>query len=731
MKRNLILYLVLLITPGVRAEWDLSDYSGFAEVGPTYTAEYPDQAAGVQFPQFSWDTVPRWLAVRNNSPLSNEEVSSIATNYQLVMLEKENRQGLSTVEAGVLSVAGRIKAVNPDCKTLFYWNAKINYLHYAANVEYEQNKWDWSTLEVIDGVTNIYLFKDKYYWYDFDTPGMRDWWVDTALGMVANDAIDGVFIDAIAKTPNEAEGALYTNGVPATDYMLMADALAQGMPPGKMLVGNALRNEQPNGQRTHMTYLDGSYLERWDFPMNGTSQSDADAIAVSIQLMREALSKGKMINLQSGPPDTDNLTQEYVAEQVDFPLAVFLIVAETNAFFSYQSSVHARDASWRWDTSWIEELNHPLGAPLGDPVRNGTIYMRSYPYVDVWVDISTKQTVLTWRDVPLNSGIIGRDNFDGTGIYESRTINQAVNNANNLWKIVSRQTVGTEYVIDTSVAAGGVIALDAGDTLGFLGTNKIDNVFGMYRGNAAQSLVYTFNVSNYSDLSLEIDWAISGDIADKNITVKYSIDGGSATTLFDVGTSGTDWTEIMDIGTVTNRNRSASVWVNGASAAMMTDTFQTYSPTIAGTGTVLTVTIAMASTVGGFGGAGLDNLKLYGTAPGASGFSTWIAGYGLSGTNATETANPEGDPFSNHEEYIAGLNPTIFDTFAISNFTAGTNNAFEWIAMSGRVYNVYWSSNLLDGFSRIESNALNGAFIDTNNPTKPEGFYKITVEIEP
>jgi hypothetical protein len=74
---------------------------------------------------------------------------------------------------------------------------------------------------------------------------------------------------------------------------------------------------------------------------------------------------------------------------------------------------------------------------------------------------------------------------------------------------------------------------------------------------------------------------------------------------------------------------------------------------------------------------------------------------------------------------------TLFDTFAISNFTAGTSNAFEWIAMSGRVYNVYWSSNLLDGFSRIESNALNGAFIDTNNPTKPEGFYKITVEIEP
>jgi hypothetical protein len=45
--------------------------------------------------------------------------------------------------------------------------------------------------------------------------------------------------------------------------------------------------------------MDGSYLERWDIASR--EQANADAIAVSIQLMKEALPKGKMINLQTNP----------------------------------------------------------------------------------------------------------------------------------------------------------------------------------------------------------------------------------------------------------------------------------------------------------------------------------------------------------------------------------------------------------------------------------------------
>jgi pimeloyl-ACP methyl ester carboxylesterase/predicted lactoylglutathione lyase len=327
-----------------------------------------------------------------------------------------------------------------------------------------------------------------------------------------------------------------------------------------------------------------------------------------------------------------------------------------------------------------------------------------------------------------NAALFGQDNFDGDTLYESRIITGANNSDNVLWQIVNRETVATDEVIDTSVEAGGVVARNTGDTLGFLGTNKTDNVFGMYRAGATRTLVYTFDVSGAEDLMLQMDWACSGDIADKNTSVFCSIDGGATQTVFDVASSGDNWNETMDNGTVLDRNRSASVTTNGVASPHLTDEFQTYTMSVAGTGSNLTVLIVMDNTVGGFGGFGLDNLKLYGTIPTVNGFEGWMSGYSLSGTNATESANPDGDRYTNYEEYIAGLNPNISDVFLIHGLTDG--NRLEWNAASGRVYNVYWASNLVDGFALIKSNVVTGMYMDSDAGSKPQGFYKITVELE-
>jgi hypothetical protein len=227
---------------------------------------------------------------------------------------------------------------------------------------------------------------------------------------------------------------------------------------------------------------------------------------------------------------------------------------------------------------------------------------------------------------------------------------------------------------------------------------------------------------------LQMDWACSGDIADKNTSVFCSIDGGATQTVFDVASSGDNWNETMDNGTVLDRNRSASVTTNGVASPHLTDEFQTYTMSVAGTGSNLTVLIVMDNTVGGFGGFGLDNLKLYGTIPTVNGFEGWMSGYSLSGTNATESANPDGDRYTNYEEYIAGLNPNISDVFLIHGLTDG--NRLEWNAASGRVYNVYWASNLVDGFALIKSNVVTGMYMDSDAGSKPQGFYKITVELE-
>jgi len=79
------------------------------------------------------------------------------------------------------------------------------------------------------------------------------------------------------------------------------------------------------------------------------------------------------------------------------------------------------------------------------------------------------------------------------------------------------------------------------------------------------------------------------------------------------------------------------------------------------------------------------------------------------------------------EAYIAGLNPTNSTAlFELSNL----RNVLGWDAVSGRVYTVFWTSNLLSGFQCLETN-VTGSFTDTVHEVDQKGFYKIKVELAP
>ncbi|MDF7823562.1 putative glycoside hydrolase [Pontiellaceae bacterium B12227] len=519
--------------PDLDPVWDPSDYS-YMKDGVGYIEPYPEQAPGVDFPEFSWDKVPRWLAVRNLNAYSAEQISTIASNYQLVMLEKSNRNGLTYTEEGQLKMAADLKAVSPEIKVITYWNSGLHYTDFEADLTYDLETWSLKKVDS-DGAVTYELQRGTQYKYDHSNADLRDWWVNVALTMASDENVDGVFIDV----PKASNPHFYDeNGDPQTDSTLMYDALRAGMPANKMLVGNSLRVSDANGHRQSMECFDGSYLENWHYTYGyfeslDDDHTEGDIIGTSIQLMREAVARGKMINMNSGPdgPGIEDdpapagsanmaARRAYAEKYVDFPLAVFLIAAETNAYFCYNMGPNAIEESYNddvWDASFIPALNRPLGAPLGDPTRDGYIYTRSFEHVDVWLDVDSKETVFAWDSV----------DADADGL-------------NDLWE---------------------------------------------YR--------------NFGNI-----------------------------------------------------------------------------------------------------------------------------------TNAVPTENPDGDAYTNTEEYIAGLNPNVFDTFNISNFTVGTSNTFEWNAVSGRIYNVYWSSNLVDGFTQIESNITDGMFIDTEHAGDPAGFYKITVELD-
>ncbi len=112
----------------------------------------------------------------------------------------------------------------------------------------------------------------------------------------------------------------------------------------------------------------------------------------------------------------------------------------------------------------------------------------------------------------------------------------------------------------------------------------------------------------------------------------------------------------------------------------------------------------------------------------------WETQYFGGATNATAGAAASNGVNTVLQCYIAGLNPTdagsLFRLHTVCLLPPA--NAFQWDGVDGRLYSVYWSSNLLNGFELLQSNIAwtASAYTDTVHGTAAQGFYKINVELQ-
>ena len=417
MKRSRLLIALFVIlsfhTNSVFSQvWNASDYSEYKTAGQFLDA-YPYQESFANYPEFSWDKVARWTILRSKDPFDSIDIKGIAEDFQVIVLEKANSQGLANVEEGTIRAGERLKSVNPKLKTFFYWNTVVNYWGYEANKEFEPNAWDWCQMTPgADGQDTFKLIRESLRMFDSDVPELREWWVRTAVNVAADPAIDGVFID---KVGDYNGGAFFDeNGEPATNYIRMLDSLDKSLPDSSLYIGNTIRNERWNGNREQMRYQDGSYLERQGFIYRGSGQTEVEARVVNLQLMREMATKGKMVFWRLGPShshveeptvQTEENMIQYYKDAVEFPLAMHLISAEKYTYFGYLGTVDATQDKYMYLTDYIPELNRPLGEPLGPPTKEGYIFTRSFKYVDVWLNMETEECELTWRDPVPDPGL--------------------------------------------------------------------------------------------------------------------------------------------------------------------------------------------------------------------------------------------------------------------------------------------------------------------------------------
>ena len=114
--------------------------------------------------------------------------------------------------------------------------------------------------------------------------------------------------------------------------------------------------------------------------------------------------------------------------------------------------------------------------------------------------------------------------------------------------------------------------------------------------------------------------------------------------------------------------------------------------------------------------------------PAATPYS-WLAGYVLTNYDTDAVTDQDGDGLTAWQEYIAGTNPTN----ATSRLEAAQNtrDIVTWSPVSGRVYSVYWSTNLLQGFQPLETNIpyLQSSYTNAT-PDAVLNYYQIKVRLQ-
>jgi len=114
----------------------------------------------------------------------------------------------------------------------------------------------------------------------------------------------------------------------------------------------------------------------------------------------------------------------------------------------------------------------------------------------------------------------------------------------------------------------------------------------------------------------------------------------------------------------------------------------------------------------------------------------WETLYFGGATNANPDAISSNGVNTLLEAYVAGLNPTNpTSVFVMTQLGSDAGDldryVLQWDALDGRVYTIYWATNLFSSFDLLTNGIIGGAFTDSVHGANNDGFYRVEVDLAP
>ena len=198
------------------------------------------------YPEFSWETTPRYFMFGERTVLRPEQVRFIAEQTDFLCIEKSHGMGeLGAAELGAKHEAAAFKNIKPGMKVLFYFNAAYAWPYTSYNEHFTRQGIDrhpeLKKFLITNSKTGALAKRfGVAYCYDVLNPDFRDWWVETVARGVQESGCDGAFIDQM-----HGNVSLRLDKRPEIEKAMgqMMGALKQRMAPDKILLANNAYND--------------------------------------------------------------------------------------------------------------------------------------------------------------------------------------------------------------------------------------------------------------------------------------------------------------------------------------------------------------------------------------------------------------------------------------------------------------------------------------------------------
>lgn len=348
------------------------------------------------YPTFSWERTPQYFMFWDPEVLAPEEVAFIAERTDFICIEKAHaREDLGYAELGAKHEVAAFKAVNPEIKSLFYFNSAYAWPFTSYNQYFTRDKIEdhpeLKKLLLHNKETGELEHRNNVFFFDVLNPELRKWWVETVSKGVEASNSDGVFIDQMhgfvwlrSDQKEEVESAMGE---------MMAN-LKAAIGPDKILLGN-------NSARVDQVFpsIDANMFEHYN-----TKLMSKENLLLEWEDMLKIAKAGKIsifrIGVETEAKELENKEsidlEQLSQERLPYYLACYLIGAQPYSYFQY---------GWGWKLSTGAQVNYPdLMKPLGAPkaaykrIRpDGWEFTREFEHASVWLDTEKGESKITWK----------------------------------------------------------------------------------------------------------------------------------------------------------------------------------------------------------------------------------------------------------------------------------------------------------------------------------------------